>query len=156
MKKGNFILFISIIFSFLIIIGCSTTDDDDNGNQITEPPFTEEDSDYFLQVVGGLGRDAYSIMLVKYQGANIDSLELLIDSIPVFLQYNDTLFAWVGGWDLTVTQTYNFDVSINESNWNFDLAVPTVPVITWPEWQPPEEVTLEWALDPDMNNMLQT
>lgn len=94
------------------------TDNDFTGGEI-EMVFNPTIHDFGFIVQAPFFRDTYSINVYNYsQTTPIDDVQLLIDGNPVAMSGQD--YIWFGEYDLTPGTTYNFDLTINSTLYNFD------------------------------------
>jgi len=154
MKKFSPFILLIVLMMFSIW-GCS--DEDDNGTGITEPPYTEDEFDYFISVVNIPDRGMFSINLINYQGEPIETVTLTLNGVDIPMNWVDSLYSWVGNVELVVNSNYNFDLTVNDSAWDFNLLVPPTPTVNWPmQIDFSEDWELSWNLNPDIDSQIQT
>ncbi|KQC08275.1 MAG: hypothetical protein APR54_04805 [Candidatus Cloacimonas sp. SDB] len=155
MKKLNWLLVFFLILSAMFVVGCSDDDDDNgNGNGPTDPPFEPEEADYFFSVMDMEDRDEFLIVVYEYEGDPITNLNLLINGSAVELE--NMYDVWMTTYSFNYAQTYNFNLSINRQDYDFNLKIPANLDVDWPdEYNPTEGMVVNWTLNPNENSMIQ-
>ncbi|MBN1326515.1 MAG: hypothetical protein JW996_01055 [Candidatus Cloacimonetes bacterium] len=155
MKKALLFFLIVLLSLSLFITGCGDDDDDDNGNG-TGPSTDPEDYEYFFLVMRSGEREAYTVMLMNYDGDPINNVNFAINGQNVDMTYFELGAYWFADVELEVGETYNYELSINRESWDFDLATAAIPVVDWPNsFDPAQGMDVSWILNPNENSMVQ-
>ncbi len=160
MRKIMIALLSTFVVLSLTMAGCS---DNDNGNgSPTGPQIDPEEYGYYFVLSksmfekSGDAKDSeYMVVLSNFQASEIQSAELKIDGENIPLMF------WQGSWGGYVELSddylnHDFDLTIDETNYQFNLDKAVMPNVDWPDtYVMSEGMELNWTLDPNVSSDLQ-
>jgi len=140
------LIFTIVSMSLLTVTGCSKDDDDDNGP--TGPSIDPNDYEFYMVVSSTDLRSEYVLSLSSMGTTPIESVELTINgSMVTMVNYMNN---WAGFTNMEENSNYQVEMTINEVDYSFDMQVPYVPIVNWPNtWNIPEETEVTWTLAAD-------
>jgi len=140
------------VFYFGMIVDAddSVEETNENDNELTEGEIeiilNPVGYDFALFMQTPFGRDNYMISVQNFdQTTAIDNLVLEIDGNPVSMEsFSD--FYWTGEYDLTPGVTYDFNLTINSVNYDFDLQICSTLIGNFPAaFDPTEATPVTWT-----------
>jgi len=145
-------MFITVIATMLLS-GCG----DDKKSSPSGPEVDPTDYHYSFAIASadGFEKDnAYLVMVESQDGTVIDSVELTVDNSTFVLE--GYAGSYGGVITLPTASSYNFDLAINDEEFDVNLAIASTVDVDWPnELTMDDGNDLTWELTPDQDSDLQ-